>query len=112
MEFKVTEESGYYLLKVEGSIDSKQNQEFDNIFDELAYMDKHRVILDASDITYLNSRAVGRLVAFASNARIAGGRLVMACPSNTVNKIFRSVGLDSIVPCMETLADAQELVVT
>lgn len=112
MEFTVTDESDYYLLKVEGSIDSKQNEEFDNIFDELAYNKTYRVILDASDITYLNSRAVGRLVAFASNARIAGGRLVMACPSNTVNKIFRSVGLDSIVPCLDSLIEAKELVVT
>ncbi|MFD6492515.1 STAS domain-containing protein [Streptomyces sp. NPDC059944] len=68
-------------------------------FDELT-------VLDVEKITFLDSSAINVLVTARRNAEAAGGRLRMAALTDPVRRVVEIVGLDTIIACYPTLAEA------
>jgi anti-anti-sigma factor len=106
MEFTLTERGDVEILAVTGAIHAEDNESFADVLDGLRRRERFRVVIDGGGLSYLNSRAVGTLVAFSRDARICGGRIVIVHADPTVSKILKAVGLLSFVPSYETLEDA------
>lgn len=103
MDLTLTERGEIEIMAVTGAIHAEDNDVFAEALEGLRKRERFRVVIDGSGLDYLNSRAVGTLVAFSRDARICGGRVVIVRPNSTVSKILEAVGLLSLVPSYDTL---------
>ncbi len=106
MEFSVEAHGEVDILAVKGPIHAEDNDAFAGALDGLRKRERYRLVIDGAALDYMNSRAVGTLVAFSRDARIGGGRVVILRPKPTVRKILDSVGLLSLMPSFDKLEDA------
>jgi len=106
MEFSVDAHGDVEVLALRGPIHAEDNDKFAEVLDGLRKRQRYRVAIDGEKLDYMNSRALGTLVAFSRDARIGGGRVVMIRPSPTVSKIMKSSGLLSLMPAFDDLRDA------
>ncbi|MGW6487118.1 STAS domain-containing protein [Streptomyces sp. NPDC055056] len=63
-------------------------------------------MLDFSDVTFMDSSGVNVLVAALHQTRAAGGWIRMVALTEPVQQVIDIVGLDTIIPCYPTLAQA------
>jgi anti-anti-sigma factor len=108
MQLRRHERGGVDVLTLAGSIHAEDNDEFAAELGRLRDGGRHRLVIDASALEYVNSRAVGTLVAFAREARLAGGKVVLVRPGPTLSKVLSAVGLLSLVPTYGALEAAVE----
>lgn len=64
------------------------------------------VVVDLSDVEFLDSSGVGALVGAADALRAAGGSLRLACPRPRVQKVFRISRLAEVIPIYEDVGEA------
>ncbi|MFE2297053.1 STAS domain-containing protein [Streptomyces sp. NPDC059445] len=63
-------------------------------------------VLDMGAVTFMDSSAINVLVAAKRDADAAGGQLRMAALSEPARRVVEIVGLDTIIACHPTLAEA------
>ncbi|MFF3886122.1 STAS domain-containing protein [Streptomyces sp. NPDC001914] len=63
-------------------------------------------VLDMGAVNFMDSSAINVLIAANRDAVAAGGRLRMAALSEPVRRVVEVVGLDTIIACCPTLAEA------
>ncbi|MFE4698693.1 STAS domain-containing protein [Streptomyces sp. NPDC056738] len=63
-------------------------------------------VLDLGAVTFMDSSAINVLVAANRDAAAAAGQLRMAALSEPVRRVVEIVGLDTIIACYPTLAQA------
>jgi anti-anti-sigma factor len=61
-----------------------------------------QVILDLSEVKYINSAGLRELVLMMERARRAGTTLAIANPSERVSRVLELVGLDSVIEIIPT----------
>ena len=77
MEFSVGAQGEVEILTVNGAIHAEDNDAFAGAFDGLRKRERYRLVIDGEALEYMNSRAVGTLVAFSRDARVSGGKVVI-----------------------------------
>jgi anti-sigma B factor antagonist len=65
-----------------------------------------RLVVDLSDVAFLDSTGLGVLVKALKHAREAGGWLHLVVTSDRIRKIFEITGLDASIPIFDTAQDA------
>jgi anti-sigma B factor antagonist len=65
-----------------------------------------RLVVDLSDVEFIDSTGLGVLVTTLKHVREAGGRLDVVATAPRVLKVFRITGLDAVIPLHGTLAEA------
>ncbi|MET8292227.1 STAS domain-containing protein [Streptomyces sp. NPDC005132] len=65
-----------------------------------------RFVLDLSAVTFIDSSTISVLAAAHGNAVSAGGWIRLAAMSHPVQRVVELVGLDTVLPCYRTLAQA------
>jgi anti-sigma B factor antagonist len=65
------------------------------------------LVLDLSEVGYVGSVGLGLFVRAGKTLAEAGGVLVMARPSRSVERVLRAIGLDQVFPLFRTVADAR-----
>lgn len=96
------------VIAASGSIRAEDNKRFGEILRRLR-TPGCRVILDASELDYVNSGALGEIVRFVREVRPKGGELVVVSPGPLVGKILKAVGLLSLVKVYESVEEAAGL---
>lgn len=94
------------VLELKGPVHAEDDRRFSREFELLRDEGRYRVVIDARELEYLNSRAVGDLVKFFMEASNQGGRVVMVRPSGTAKKILSAVGLSSLIASFDTVEEA------
>lgn len=64
------------------------------------------IILDLSEVTFLDSMALGVLVGAAKRARADGGELRLVVPGTSIRRILEVTLLDRVFPLDRTLAES------
>ena len=72
----------------------------------------HTVLMDVERIDYLDSAAVGWLIASQKAFRAAGGTLVLYSPQPRIRQLLTMLRIERIVPLAEDLAAAEKMAVT
>jgi anti-sigma B factor antagonist len=57
-----------------------------------------RIVIDMSDVGFIDSTAIGVLVGTLKRLREVGGFLAVACANDNVRGIFEIVGLENVIP--------------
>lgn len=81
------------ILAVRGELDLSTERQFRHQLEELVNR-KPSVVVDLSEVTYLDLSTIRGLEHYASLARRRGGHLVIANPSRLVRKVFDILELD------------------
>jgi anti-sigma B factor antagonist len=101
-----TASGGVHVLVVSGSIDFDAAPRLkSSIRSRLDEGGRHMVI-DLSEADFIDSTAIGVLVATLKRLREEGGSLAVVCERANVRNIFEIVGLDDVIPLHRSRDDA------
>ena len=92
------------LVQIYGDVDLKTARSFRAALDEAAQDGKGRLIVDMSEVPFMDSSGLAALIG-AQKAFKDQTRLIVVCPDN-LRRIFEVTRLDSIVSVVSTLPEA------
>ena len=98
---------GIHLVGVSGRLDQTQTPDLEQQFDELLAAGHHRIVVDMSDVTYINSGGLRCLVTAWRKAKRQGGNVVLTGLKERVNEVFSMVGFDKVFDVYPTQAAAE-----
>lgn len=104
LEIEVDETAEYTLCRPVGELDAYTVTSFREALGELAT--RPRVIIDLSEVPFMDSAGLGALIGGIRRAREHGGEVAVACSRPTLTRLLHTTGFDRIVPVTETLAAA------
>lgn len=94
------------VVKLSGELDLAATEPLRPTLDRAALHDGKLVVLDLSDVRYIDSCGV-RLLFDLRRRMLPGARLVAVVPrASFIRKVVDLVGLPSVVPVFETLQEA------
>jgi anti-sigma B factor antagonist len=65
-----------------------------------------RLLIDLSQVPFMDSAGLGALIGGIRRAREAGGDVAVACSRPTLTRLLHTTGFDRIVPVTETVEGA------
>ncbi|MDE2850915.1 MAG: STAS domain-containing protein [Acidobacteriota bacterium] len=97
----------YSLLAVEGVIKLGESARFlaDALKRSLADGEGH-VLLDLSDVNYMDSTGIGELVGYLVRLRAEERKLILVRPSERIVQLLTVAGVASLFPTYDTVEDA------
>jgi len=104
LEIEVDESEAYTLCRPVGELDAYTVVSFREALGELAT--RPRVVIDLSEVPFMDSAGLGALIGGIRRAREHGGEVAVACSRPTLTRLLHTTGFDRIVPVTETLDDA------
>jgi len=84
----------------------RELEQLDTTVQSLLAQGDRRFVLDATGLEYLDSAAIGALVAALSLVKKAGGDLRLAGASPRIQRVFSMTGVDKLIPAFPTVAEA------
>jgi anti-sigma B factor antagonist len=97
---------GYPVVAVRGEVDVYSAPALKESLTELLHSGVHTVVVDLSDVAFLDSTGLGALVEARASATEAGGSLALVCNQGRILKLFTITGLDGVFAIHPTVEDA------
>jgi anti-sigma B factor antagonist len=94
------------VVSAQGEVDVFTAPGLDTELDALIAAGSARLVVDLSEVAFLDSTGLGVLVKALKHAREAGGWLHLVVTSDRIRKIFEITGLDASIPIFDTAQDA------
>jgi len=83
-----------YVISVKGEIDIYSAPGFkESLYQSISDVGQD-IVLDCSDLTYIDSMGLGILVGVLKRVKEKGNNMIIRNPRSTVRKLFRITGLD------------------
>jgi len=101
LQIDVEEQSDYTLCRPVGELDAYTVAQFREALGELSA--KARLVIDLSEVPFMDSAGLGALIGGIRRAREAGGDVAVACSRPTLTRLLHTTGFDRIVPVTESL---------
>ncbi|MCI3273565.1 STAS domain-containing protein [Streptomyces cylindrosporus] len=101
-----TEADGVVVLSLRGEIDHQNAGAITRAVPPADPTAGHRVVVDLSRVTFMDSSGINALIAVHQSAQAARGWLRLAGAQGPVLRTVQLVGLDTIVTCHPTVQDA------
>jgi anti-sigma B factor antagonist len=99
-----------YVLALQGEHDLYSTPRLVAELEALA-PDGPEVVLDLTDVTFIDSTALGSILVGARKLRQAEGGIAIVSPGATTTKLLSMVGIDRVVPVFDTNERALEYLV-
>ena len=110
LTFNISEENNIQLLKLSGElIDRNQATELMVAIDELLELGKSKLMIDLSDLKYMNSSGLNVLIQLLTKTRSRGGESVIFNVNKKVNELLVITKLNTLFKVAETKAEAISL---
>ena len=106
LEIHIEDTATYTLCRPMGELDAYTVGQFREALVELAA--KPRLLIDLSDVPFMDSAGLGALIGGIRRAREAGGDVAVACSRPTLTRLLHTTGFDRIVSVTETVEQAVE----
>ena len=97
-------EGQYHVCKLSGEVDAYTVGEFRDALSSIA--DVHWLIIDLSDVPFMDSAGLGALIGGIRRVREADGDVAVISTTASLNRLLHTTGFDRIVPVCESLAEA------
>ena len=81
------------VMKVQGRVDSESAPELDDALTKLLQENRNKIVLDLDGVDYMSSAGLRAMVKAYQTATKSGGDVRLACVSNPVEVILRTVGM-------------------
>ena len=106
LEIQVEQPGPYSLCRPVGELDAYTVGEFREALSGLAT--SSRLLIDLSEVPFMDSAGLGALIGGIRRAREAGGDVAVACSRPTLTRLLHTTGFDRIVSVTETVESAVE----
>jgi anti-sigma B factor antagonist len=98
-EFAITEQAaqaGHHVIAARGEIDLFTAPDLKQVLTEVIESGQHRLVIDLSEVSFLDSTALGVLIGAVKRLRSRGGALAIVNTEASIAKTFEITGLDQI----------------
>jgi anti-sigma B factor antagonist len=99
-------ESGWGVLEVKGEVDLYTSPQLRDNVTEMIEQGQGRIIIDLTDVGFMDSSGLGVLVTALKRVRERDGSLALVCPEGSVHKVLTITGLDRVFPISGSVAEA------
>jgi anti-sigma B factor antagonist len=108
VELSVSQQSvdGYPVLAVRGEVDVYSASALKDSLSDLLATEAKAVVVDLTEVGFLDSTGLGALVAARTTASESGSRLPVVCDRERILKLFRITGLDGVFEIYATVDQA------
>jgi anti-anti-sigma factor len=93
MKFRTEEVDGILVIYLSGSIRAEDNRSLENLVYDLEVEEYRGVVIDFAPLEYVNSRAIGTVMALWKQAAAEGVPVAVTEPNPLVARLLRAVGL-------------------
>ncbi|QGG97162.1 anti-sigma factor antagonist [Actinomarinicola tropica] len=104
LEIQIEETADHTVCRPVGELDAYTVGQFREALGDLA--SAGRLLIDLSEVPFMDSAGLGALIGGIRRAREAGGEVAVACSRPTLTRLLHTTGFDRIVPVTETLDEA------
>lgn len=105
LEINIENGEAYTLCRPAGELDAYTVGQFREALTALA--EEPRLLIDLSDVPFMDSAGLGALIGGIRRAREADGEVVVACSRPTLTRLLHTTGFDRIVPVTESIEEAE-----
>ena len=106
LEIEVDRSGSFTLCRPVGELDAYTVTAFRDALGDVA--DSPRLVIDLSEVPFMDSAGLGALIGGIRRAREQGGDVAVACSRPTLTRLLHTTGFDRIVPVTETVDAAAE----
>ena len=108
MDFQITVEQldAACIVSLSGEVDLYAAPEFKRELLQVIDAGAALVIVDLSDVTFIDSTTLGVLLSVVKRVRPEGGAVVVVCPDRNVRRIFEITLLDRVFAIVDTRDEA------
>jgi anti-sigma B factor antagonist len=104
LEIQIEEAAGYTVCRPVGELDAYTVGQFRESLGDLATAG--RLVIDLSEVPFMDSAGLGALIGGIRRAREAGGQVAVSCSRPTLTRLLHTTGFDRIVPVTESIDQA------
>ena len=97
-------EGEYHVCKLSGEVDAYTVGDFREALSGID--DVHWLVIDLSDVPFMDSAGLGALIGGIRRVREAEGDVAVISTTASLNRLLHTTGFDRIVPVCESLGDA------
>ena len=106
MDIEITTTPDYTLCHPSGELDAYSVEAFRAALAEVAT--SPAVLIDLSDVPFMDSAGLGALIGGIRRTREAGGEVAVACSRASLTRLLHTTGFDRIVPVSESVDEAAQ----
>jgi anti-sigma B factor antagonist len=96
------------VVHIEGEVDVASAPTLRERLVDLVSAGRHRLAVDLTDVSFLDSVGLGVLIGGVKRARAQGGDLVLVAPSGGVERVLDLTGLLSVIKTVPSLDDLDQ----
>ena len=96
MELEIFQETDRAILKVKGTVDEIGAEKLKQKFREINLSSHRSIVMDFSEVDYIGSAGIGKLLLFYKDLSIKGGKLCIENLNDTVYELFMALKIDSL----------------
>ncbi len=104
MDIAIETTPDYTLCRPSGELDAYTVPEFREALGSVT--DVSRLLIDLSDVPFMDSAGLGALIGGIRRTREAGGEVAVACSRPSLTRLLHTTGFDRIVPVAESVDEA------
>lgn len=105
LEINIEKGDAYTLCRPVGELDAYTVGQFREALTALA--DEPRLLIDLSEVPFMDSAGLGALIGGIRRAREADGEVVVSCSRPNLIRLLHTTGFDRIVPVTESIEEAE-----
>lgn len=106
MQISVEEKNGVSIFRVNGDIDINSSPDVKKSFDEAVRDKKDKIVINLSEVNYVDSSGLATLVEILKNIRPYGGKMKITNLSSKVKGLFEITKLDKLFDLTDEENDA------
>ncbi len=106
LELVTRQEGDATVVSATGEVDVFTAPSLDERLSSLQEAGTHRIVVDLSAVSFLDSTGLGVLVKGLKRARESGGWIRLVVTTDRIRKIFAITGLDAAMPIFDTTSAA------
>lgn len=104
LEINVEPHDEFHVCRLEGEVDAYTVGEFREALSGIT--DVKRLIIDLSEVPFMDSAGLGALIGGIRRVREAEGDVAVVSTTASLNRLLHTTGFDRIVPVCESLEDS------
>ena len=97
-----------WLVTISGRLDQSQSDLLQTLLHNLLEDGHLELIIDLTEVSYINSGGLRCLVTGWREANKLGGQLVLSCLNSRISEIFSTVGFDKVFHIFDTREQAKQ----
>lgn len=95
------------VVRVAGELDMDTRAELEDCLQEVVDAGARQVVLDYTDVTFMDSSGLGLLVSWVKTLNARGGRLCLAAVQQPVQTLLTISAVDRVIDLYDTVAAAE-----